>query len=135
MIRALTFTAALLVASQPALAQNAPSNSLRVQGTPQGAGDPLQIRSAGGATSIASTQVAVGTTATQVAPARAGRTQIIVTVDAAVRCAFGPAGVTLATGFPLQPVAGATLTLSASAAVFGVCATAATNVGYIEAFN
>lgn len=134
MIRWIALGAAL-VASAPASAQSVPSNSMRVQGAAPGSGDPVQIRAAGGASSIGTTQVAIGTTATPLAPARAGRTQIIVTVDAAVRCAFGPAGVTLATGFPLQPVAGATLTLSASAAVFGICATAATNVGYIEAFN
>lgn len=62
--------------------------------------------------SIATNQVSVGTTSTQVVPARAGRTSLTVTILAANTCAFGNTGVTTATGLPLQPVAGASYTFS-----------------------
>lgn len=84
-----------------------------------------------GTATLTSGQVSVGTTATQIVAAQAGRGRLTVTVDAAVKCYIGPSGVTTATGYPLQATAGATHTMNSTAAVFMVCATAATTVGYI----
>lgn len=84
-----------------------------------------------GTATLASGQVSVGTTATQIVAAQSGRGRLTVTVDAAVKCYIGPSGVTTATGYPLQATAGASHTMNTSAAVFMVCATAATTVGYI----
>ena len=86
-----------------------------------------------GSTSLATGQVSVGTTAVQVVAARTGRARATFTVGAANTCAFGNAGVTTTTGFPLQPVAGANLSLETGAAVFAVCS-ATTTVGFIETF-
>lgn len=79
-----------------------------------------------GGASIATNQISVGTTATLIAAARTGRQKISVTVTTAVQCAFGPAGVTLATGWPLAAVAYAADTWDTAAALYGVCASAAT---------
>jgi len=87
-----------------------------------------------GGSTVLTGQVAVGTTATLVAAARAGRQRIGVTVVPAVQCAFGPAGVTLATGWPLAAVAYAADNWDTSAALYGVCATTATTVAFREMF-
>lgn len=79
-----------------------------------------------GGSTIATSQVAVGTTATLIAAARTGRAKIGVTVTTAVQCAFGPAGVTLSTGWPLAAVAYAADQWDTAAALYGVCASAAT---------
>ena len=83
-----------------------------------------------GATSLATGQASVGTTSTLVAAASPTRKRIVLTVGAANACAFGNAGVTTTTGFPLQPVAGATLTLDTTAAVYAACS-ATTTVSFI----
>ena len=86
-----------------------------------------------GGSTIATGQVTIATTATLVAAARAGRQRIGVTVTPAIQCAFGPAGVTLATGWPLAAVAYATDNWDTAAALYGVCASSAT-VAYRELF-
>lgn len=86
-----------------------------------------------GGPSIATSQTSVGTTAALVAPARVGRNKVTVTIGAANSCALGNAGVTLSTGFPLQPVAGASITLDTAAAIYAVCS-ATTTVSDIETF-
>lgn len=83
--------------------------------------------------SLTTGQVSVGTTATLVATARAGRQRITVTTTAANACAFGNAGVTTSTGFPLQPIAGASVPFQTSAAIYAACS-ATTTVGYAEEF-
>lgn len=83
----------------------------------------------------ASAQVSVGTAPTLVAARRPGRQVVVVTVDAATRCAFGfTSSLSLASGLPLQPVAGATLSLPYAGPLWGVCANAATPVAVAEVF-
>lgn len=84
------------------------------------------VVSKGGA-SIATAQVAVGTTATQVVAARAGRKSVTLTSTSAFW--VGATGVTSTTGFPVA--AGGSITLNTAAAVFAVSA-AATTVAAIE---
>jgi len=86
-----------------------------------------------GGPSIATSQTSVGTTAALVAPARAGRNKVTVSIGAANTCVLGNAGVTLSTGFPLQPVAGASITLDTAAAIYVVCS-ATTTVSDVETF-
>lgn len=90
------------------------------------------IVSKGGA-GLATAQVSTSTTATLIAPARTGRQKITLGVGAANTCAFGAAGVTLTTGYPLQPVAGASITLDTSAAIYAVCS-ATTTISALELF-
>lgn len=86
-----------------------------------------------GAGSIATAQVSAGTGATLIAAARATRSQITVSVGAANTCAFGNTGVTPTTGFPLQPTAGAALTMHTTAAIYAVCS-ATTTINVLEQF-
>lgn len=86
-----------------------------------------------GGSSILTGQVTVGTSATLIAAARAGRQKIGVTVATAVQCAFGPAGVTLTTGWPLAAVAYAADNWDTTAALYGVCASTAT-IGFRELY-
>lgn len=96
--------------------------------------DPCSVGTAPtGASGIDNTQVSIGTSPTLVIAARTTRKLLTITTTAANTCAFGKAGVTLSTGFVLQPVAGATLTLPFSGALYGTC-TAATTVALVEIF-
>jgi hypothetical protein len=95
-------------------------------------GDPTGTW-AGGHSSVATGQVSVTTTSTQVVAARTGRQKLILSVGAANTCAFGNTGVTTTTGFPLQPTAGASVTLDTGAAIFAACS-ATTTISYIEEF-
>jgi len=93
---------------------------------------PLAARATGGP-SIATGQTSVGTAATLVAAARPGRQTILVSIGAANACVFGPAGVTASTGFSLQPVAGASMTIDTAAELWAACS-ATTTVSVLEEF-
>lgn len=82
-----------------------------------------------GGNSIATGQVAVGTSATQIAPARAGRQKITLSPTSATVYYVGPAGVTATSG--VYVAAGGTITLDTTAAIFAVGAAALT-VSFIE---
>lgn len=86
-----------------------------------------------GTATLATGQVSVATTSTLVVAARTGRGKVTLAVGAANTCAFGNTGVTTTTGFPLQPTAGASLTLDTSAAIYAACS-ATTTVSYVEQF-
>lgn len=100
---------------QPALAQT--SGGYRVLAAPN----------------MSATQVAVSTTATLVAAQRDTRHEVTVAIGAANTCAIGGATVTLATGFALQPVAGASVPIRSRAPVYMVC-NAATTVSVLDVF-
>ena len=86
-----------------------------------------------GAANMAAGQVAVGTTATLVAAQRDTRNEVVVAVGAANACTVGGPGVTLTTGFAIQPVAGASVPIRSRAAIYMVCS-AATTVSVLDAF-
>ncbi|KQM65775.1 hypothetical protein ASE75_05965 [Sphingomonas sp. Leaf17] len=89
----------------------------------------------GGGT-ITTGQISVGTSSTLILAGRAGiggRQKVTLAVGAANPCYFGPVSVTIATGFPLQPVAGATITIDTAAAIYAVCS-AATTISYLEQY-
>ena len=128
----------LTVLAAPAAAQTLPvtcnaSGTICTQATPVTNPDGSLLSTLRGGSAIATGQVSVGTTSTLVVAARAARQSVTVAVGAANTCAFGNNPVTTTTGFPLQPVAGATITLPTSAALYAVCS-ATTTVSYVEAF-
>jgi hypothetical protein len=86
-----------------------------------------------GAPSFATGQVAVGTTATQVVPARVGRQSVTITATSAVVFYVGASGVTAANGHYVAAAAGASVRVDTTAAVFAVGASALT-VSYLETF-
>lgn len=98
---------------------------------PAGAGNAMATSRS--TASIATAQVSVGTGATAVAAARAGRQRLTLTVGAANACYVGTATVTSATGFPLQPVAGASIVIETQGAVSAVCS-ATTTIGVLEEY-
>jgi len=87
-----------------------------------------------GTPSFAVGQIAVGTSGTLVVAARTGRQAVTLTSLTAVAYSVGnTVGVTTASGFPIQAVAGAGVTIQTSAAVYAVGASAVT-IGYVETF-
>lgn len=88
------------------------------------------VVSKGGA-SIATGQISVGTTATQVVAARTGRQKVTLSPTSSTVYYVGSTGVTTTTG--LYVPAGGTITLDTAAAIFAVGAAALT-ISYIEFF-
>lgn len=89
-----------------------------------------------GAGSIATAQVSVATTATQIAAARTGRKAItVVNVTGAQQVYVGGAGVTTTTGVLLPAAIGASITIPFSGALFGIAVTAAQTVSVLETYT
>lgn len=83
--------------------------------------------------SIATGQVAVGTSATLVAAARATRQAITIVSASAVVFYVGNTGVTAANGQYVAAAAGASITINTTAAIYAVGASAVT-VSYMETY-
>jgi hypothetical protein len=95
--------------------------------------NPLPFLQAGN-TAIATAQVSVGTTATQIAALRAGRGSVTIENEGTTAVRIGIAGVTTGNGFLLPGVVGASLTLQTTAAVFGIVAAGTQTVSVLETF-
>lgn len=87
-----------------------------------------------GSTSIATGQVTVGTSATPIVAARAGRISVIIIADGVTDVFVGGTGVTLTTGALLPGVKGSAMTLDTQAAVSGIVATGTQVISFIELF-
>lgn len=96
------------------------------------AANPLPTRDYGSA-SIATSQVSVGTSATQIVPARSGRLAVTITMAGGGDVFVGATGVTVANGSLLLGVKGSSVTIPTQAAVFGIGAVAQT-VTVLETF-
>lgn len=94
--------------------------------------NPVATRDYGSA-SIATSQVAVGTTATQIVAARSGRLAVTITMLGAGDLFLGVSGVTVANGTLLLGTKGSSVTLPTQAAVFGIGA-AGQSVSVLETF-
>jgi hypothetical protein len=90
-----------------------------------------------GASTIATGQVTVASTAggTLIAAARATRTDITIVNEGTTDVRLGVSGVTTATGLLLVGIKGAALTLSTRAAVYGIVAAATQAVSYEENYG
>ncbi len=86
-----------------------------------------------GSANLATGQVNVGTSATLVATARAGRNKIKVTMLGAVDAYCGAAGVTSATGDLLLGTKGASVTIETAGAVYCVAASTVA-VSFMETY-
>ena len=87
-----------------------------------------------GSANIATGQVTVGTTATLVMAARAGRISGKVTDLGTTDIYCGPSGVTTATGDLLAGVKGGAITIQTGAAIYCVVATGTQPVSFMESF-
>lgn len=86
-----------------------------------------------GAATFATNQIAVGTSATQIVAARAGRMAVTITMLGAGDLFLGVAGVTVANGTLLLGTKGSSVTIPTQAAVFGIGAVGQ-SVSFIETF-
>ena len=75
---------------------------------------------------IATGQVSVTSSATQIVPVRVGRKSVIIVNPGAGFLYIGKSDVTLSTGVLLEYIYNNTLTLHTEAAVFGICASTQT---------
>lgn len=109
--------------------QAIPAGSGCTQGLPVTAAGPTP-----GSASIASGQVTVAATSTQVVAARAGRVSVSIENLGIVDVWCGVSGVTATTGHLLLGVKGGALTIPTQDAVFCVATTGTQAVSFLEAF-
>jgi hypothetical protein len=84
--------------------------------------------------SIATNQVSVGTAATLICAARAGRKAITIIQEGTTLVRLGASGVTVLTGIPLPGTQYASFTIDGGAAVYGIVASGSQTVSYAETF-
>lgn len=96
---------------------------------------PINVSaSASAPTQIATGQISVATTATQIVAARAGRASVIIVNHGTVDVFLGPSGVTTADGLLLRGAIGTAAAIDSGAAVFGIVAAATQPVSFMETF-
>lgn len=83
---------------------------------------------------IASAQVSVATTATQLVAARATRQAVTIVNHGTTDVLIGLSGVTTSTGLLLAGVKGQTITIYTTAAVYGIVGTGTQTVSVLEAY-
>jgi len=87
-----------------------------------------------GASTLATGQVAVGTTATQIVAARTLRGSVKITNLSTVDIYIGNSGVTTTTGDLLPGTRGASITVPVSVALFGIGAAAGASVSFMDVY-
>jgi len=85
-----------------------------------------------GASSIATNQVSIAASATQIVAARAGRKAVLILNEGTIEVRLGGAGVTTATGLLLYGARGAGVAIDGGAAVYGIVVSGTQNVSYVE---
>lgn len=119
--------------TQPTVATDGSTRLAGVNGTGVAtAANPAPTRDYG-SESIATSQVSVGTSATQIVPARGGRLAVTITMVGAGDVFVGATGVTVANGSLLLGTKGSSVTIPTQGAVFGIGAVAQT-VSVLETF-
>lgn len=99
--------------------------------------NPLPVTlSTGGADEIATNQVSVATTVggTLIVAARAGRQDVTITNHGTTDVFLGNTGVATTTGMLLVGIKGGAITISGSAAIFGIVSASTQTVSYLETF-
>lgn len=87
-----------------------------------------------GNANMAAGQITVGTAATLIVPARAGRNSVTITNMGTTQFFLGNSNVTTANGFPVPGAVGASMTIPTSAAVYGIVGASTQAVGYLETY-
>lgn len=88
-----------------------------------------------GATTIATTQVSVGTSATQIVAARAARDAVIIVNLGTTPVYLGTSGVTTGNGLLLLGVQGAAITIPVTAAIYGIVGAGSQSVAVMEVYG
>jgi hypothetical protein len=84
--------------------------------------------------SIATGQVTVASTATQIVAARAGRKEVTIVNNATTVVYLGGSSVTSTTGLMLAGATGEGITISGGAAIYGIVATGSESVSFLEVY-
>lgn len=120
-------------ATMPSVTADGSTKTVGANGTSAAtASNPAPTRDYGSA-SIATSQVAVGTSATQIVAARSGRLAVTVTMLGAGDIFLGASGVTVSNGTLLLGNKGSSVTVPTQAALFGIGA-AGQSVSVLETF-
>lgn len=120
-------------ATMPSVTADGSTKTVGANGTSAAtAANPAPTRDYGSA-SIATSQVAVGTSATQIVAARSGRLAVTVTMLGAGDIFLGASGVTVSNGTLLLGTKGSSVTVPTQAALFGIGA-AGQSVSVLETF-
>lgn len=85
-----------------------------------------------GSPNIATGQVSVGTTATLIVPARAGRRALTIVHEGTADIRYGAAGVTTGTGALLAGTKGTSMTAPVTGALYGIVGTGTQPLSYVE---
>jgi hypothetical protein len=83
---------------------------------------------------FATAQVVVGTTATLISAARDGTDDVTIVNFGTTQVFIGNANVTTGTGFPLPGVVGASLTIPATTAIYGIVASGTQPVAVMSTY-
>jgi hypothetical protein len=83
---------------------------------------------------FATAQVSVGTTPTLISAARDGTDDVTIMNFGTTQVFIGNANVTTSNGFPLPGVVGASLTIPATTAIYGIVATGSQPVAVLSTF-
>lgn len=92
------------------------------------------IQRSQGAPAIAVNQITVAATSTLIVAARTNRNTVTVVNSGATDVFIGPTGVTITTGVLLPGTKGASLTLHATSALYGIAATGTQVVSFLETY-
>lgn len=84
--------------------------------------------------SIATGQATVGTSATEIVAARAGRKSVTIVNESTTVVRLGASDVTTSTGLYLAGTAGASITIVGGAAVYGIVGSSTEAVSYVEVY-
>ena len=84
--------------------------------------------------SLATGQVNVTISATQIVPARSGRKEVTIVNNSTIMVYLGGSGVTTSTGLLLAGVAGQGITITGGAAVYGIVASGSEPVSFLEVY-
>ena len=87
-----------------------------------------------GPSNIATGQVSITSGGVLIANSRSGRLDITVVNDGAIDVYVGPSGVTTGTGLLLRGIAGAAVTITTAAAVYGIVSSTSQTISFMETY-
>jgi len=127
-----TTPAFTLGAALPAGANLIGAVNLDIGGAPVSPNNPVPTTES--YSSIATGQVSVTASATQVVAARAGRKEVTIVNHATTAVYIGGSGVTAATGLLLAGVQGQGITVTGGAAIYAIAASGSETVSFLEVY-
>jgi hypothetical protein len=109
-----------------------PSVNLAIGGAAIGQSNPVATTET--YSNLATGQISVASSATQIVPARAGRKEVTIVNHATTAVYIGGSGVTAATGLFLAGVQGQGITVTGAAAIYAITASGSETVSFLEVY-